>query len=99
MSSLVSAEYSLKAFCDAMHGNNPLEIMDAAGVEIASAHRLNQEATKRSDFRKGSKGREYCDNLSRGPAPGLFSLHLVAELPVGNAAEPSWHSRERGYLQ
>ena len=63
MESLVSPDYSLKEFCDVMHGKNPLEVMDAASAEITSARRLHREATNRSDFRKGSKGREYCDSL------------------------------------
>ena len=78
MESLVSPECSLKVFCDAMHGKNPIEVMDAASAEITSARRLHREATKRSDFRKGSKGREYCDSLQM-----LISLLMNGTIPDG----------------
>lgn len=83
MSNLVSGEYSLKAFCTAMHGKNPWDVMDAASVEIAFARRLHREATKRSDFRKGSKGREYCDSLQM-----LIFLLMNGTVPPG--ASPSF---------
>lgn len=76
MANLVSAEYSLKAFCDAMHGKNPMEVMDAACEEIATARLLHSKSTKRSDFRKGSKGREYCDSLQL-----LISLTMNGSIP------------------
>ncbi len=78
MSNLVSGEYSLKAFCTAMHGKDPWEVMDAACVEIGSARRLHREATKCSDFRKGSKGREYCDSLQM-----LISMIMNGTVPDG----------------
>jgi len=79
MASLVSPEYSLEAFCDGMHGKNPMEVMDAAGEEITSARRFHREATKLSDFRKGSKGREYCDSLQM-----LISLMMNGSIPAGS---------------
>ncbi len=83
MNGLLSPEYSLEAFCDAMHGKNPMEVMDAASAEITSARRLNRETTKRSDFRKGSKGREYCDNLQ-------MLLFLLTNGSVPDGAGPSF---------
>ena len=63
MGSLVSPEYILEVFCDAMKGDNIPAIMDAAGAEVSFARRLHRELTNRSDFRKGSKGWKYCNDL------------------------------------
>lgn len=52
--------------------------MDAAGEEITSARRLHRDATKFSDFRKGSKGRKYCDSLQM-----LISLTMNGSVPAG----------------
>jgi len=63
MISLVSPEYNLESFCNHMLGKDPLMVMQAASAEISYARRLHRETTKDSDFRKGSRGREYCENL------------------------------------
>ena len=78
MASPISAEYSLKVFCDAMHGKDPVEVLYAASAEITTARRFHRESTKQSDFRKGSKGQEYCDNLKL-----LISLITHHAVPVG----------------
>jgi len=65
MAGLVSAEYSLRAFCAAFLGKiaDPMTIGNAASAEITLARRLHREATNEHDFRKGSKGWEYSSNL------------------------------------
>ena len=63
MGSLVSPEYSLKAFCEVVRSTDPLKAMEAVSAELGSAHRLHQEATNEFEFPEGSKGRVYCDSL------------------------------------
>jgi hypothetical protein len=82
MISLVSPEYDFELFCHQMHGKDPVEVMDAAGTEIGYARRIHRQTTNDSDFRKGSRGRAYCDNLQR-----LIVLLLNGELPSDSTAE------------
>jgi hypothetical protein len=46
-----------------MIGKNSLEVMEAASAEVAYARRLHREKTHESQFRLGSRGRRYCDQL------------------------------------
>jgi len=60
---LVSPEYSFEEFCRLMFGKNPVEVTGAASAEIAYAQRIQRQRTGGRGFRKGSRGRTYCDNL------------------------------------
>jgi hypothetical protein len=82
MENLVSPEYNLEAFCTEVRGKDPLAVMEVASAEISYARRLHREATKNSDFRKGSKGREYYENLQR-----LISLVMNGSVPAGSPPE------------
>ena len=82
MISLVSPEYNLERFCYHMRGKDPLAVMEAASAEISYARRLHREATKESDFRKGSKGRKYCENLQR-----IISMLMNGSVPAGSTSE------------
>jgi hypothetical protein len=62
---LVSPGYSFEEFCSRMFGKDPIAVMDAASAEITYARRNHRETTKDGDFRKGSRGRAYCDDLQR----------------------------------
>jgi hypothetical protein len=55
-----------------------MEVLDAASAEITYAHRNHKERTKEWNFRKGSRGRTYCDDLQM-----LISLFMgsVPERP------------------
>ena len=63
MIKLISPEYDLAAFCSQMIGRELLDIMQQASAEISYAKRLHRDQTKDTDFRKGSRGRKYCDSL------------------------------------
>jgi hypothetical protein len=65
MFNLISPEYSFERFCHLMLGKDPTAVLDAASAEITYARRNHRETTKDADFRKGSRGRAYCDNLQR----------------------------------
>ena len=82
MISLVSPEYNLEEFCDHMYGKDPLAVIEAASAEISYARRLHREATKNSDFREGSRGRKYCENLQK-----LISLVMNGSVPEGSTPE------------
>ena len=73
---LVSPEYSLEIFCYRMLGRDPLCIMESASAEISYARLLHQKSTKDLDFRKGSLGRAYCDDLQQ-----LISLLMNGTIP------------------
>ncbi len=82
MISLVSPEYNLETFSNHMRGKDPLAVIEAASVEISFARRLHREATKDSDFRNGSRGREYCESLQK-----LISLIMNGSVPLGSTPE------------
>jgi hypothetical protein len=82
MTSLVSPEYSLETFCDHMRGKDPVAVMEAASAEISHARRLHRKTKKDSGFRKGSRGKEYCENLQK-----LISLVMNGSVPAGSTPE------------
>ncbi|MCC6363148.1 MAG: hypothetical protein IT165_06455 [Bryobacterales bacterium] len=63
MFDLISPDYSFDRFCAEMIGKDPMQVMEAASAEITYARRNHREKTNESNFRKGSKGRAYCDHL------------------------------------
>jgi hypothetical protein len=71
MISLVSPKYDFQEFCRCMFGKDPMEVMEAASAEITYARRIHRETTKDRDFRRGSRGRAYCDDLQQ-----LISLFM-----------------------
>ncbi len=78
MVSLVSPEYILEEFCRQMPGKDPLAVIDAASAEISYARGNYLMTTKGKNFRKGSRGRVYCENLQR-----LISLLMNGSIPAG----------------
>jgi hypothetical protein len=78
MISLVSPEYSFEEFCLRMVGKDLVfEVMDAASAEITYARQIHRKTTKDQNFRKGSKGRLYCEDLQR-----LISLIMNGSIPA-----------------
>jgi hypothetical protein len=78
MISLVSPEYSFEEFCLRMVGKDLLfEVMDAASAEITYVRQIHRQTTKDQNFRKGSKGRLYCEDLQR-----LISLIVNGSVPA-----------------
>ena len=65
MISLVSPEYNFQEFCRFMFGKDPMQVMEAASAEITYARSIHREKTKDRDFRRGSRGRAYCDDLQQ----------------------------------
>jgi len=63
MTDMLSPEYNLRAFCEAVQSADPLEAMEAASAEIYAAHRMSDEATGQFDFPVGSEVQVYCDRL------------------------------------
>lgn len=75
---LLSAKYNLGEFCNHMRNKDPMQVLDAASTEIHTAKKLHRRNTTQSDFRKGSKGAEYCEDLQR-----LISLVMNGSVPSG----------------
>jgi hypothetical protein len=60
---LVSPKYDFKIFCERMLQKNSADVLDATLAESKNARLHHRETTKDRDFRKGSRGRAYCDDL------------------------------------
>ncbi len=82
MTILVSPEYDFEMFCNNTRGEDPLAVIESASGEINSARRLHRKTTTDFDFRKGSKGRAYCENLQK-----LISLLMNGSVPAGSTPE------------
>jgi hypothetical protein len=82
MISLISPKYSFRDFCQCMFGKDPLQVIDAACAEINNARLNHREKTKDRDFRRGSRGRLYCDYLQQ-----LISLFMGS---VPNKVSPEF---------
>jgi len=83
MISLVSPKYSFRDFCQCMFEKDPLQVIDAASAEITYARLIHREKTRDRDFRKGSRGHVYCEDLQQlislfmGPAPDKVSREFL----------------------
>src|SRR3972149_12027881 len=67
-SNLICSEYNFELFCYRVLAREPKarqEILYAASGEISFARRLHRKNTKDNDFRRGSRGAKYCDDLQR----------------------------------
>jgi hypothetical protein len=66
-----------------MIGKDPLQVIDAASAEITYARLIHQQKTKDRNFRRGSRGRVYCDDLQQlisllmGSAPDRVSSEFI----------------------
>lgn len=85
MEKLVSPEYDLDAFCHIVRGKDLPAVMRAVSVEISMARLLHRKTTNGRDFRKGSKGDEYCENLQK-----LLSMLMNGSVPNGSTPEFLW---------
>ena len=63
MFNLVSPNYDFKYFCQRMLEKDLTDVIDSACAESSNARRNHRENIKDRDFRKGSMGRAYCDDL------------------------------------
>ncbi|MCW8934989.1 MAG: hypothetical protein OQK98_09730 [Gammaproteobacteria bacterium] len=63
MNSLISPDYNFEVFCYQVIGKDPGRIIEEASAEITRAKRLHKMNTRDSSFRKGSKGKSYCEKL------------------------------------
>jgi len=76
---IVSPEYSFRDFCQQILGNDPIRVLDLASAEITYTRQNHRDRTRDRDFRKGSRGRAYCDDLQQlisllmGSAPETVS--------------------------
>lgn len=86
---LISLEYNFQEFCRRMFENDPIQVMDAASAEITYARRIHREKTKDRNFRTGSRGRAYCEDLQRlislfmGSAPDKVSPEFLDAVKPG----------------
>lgn len=60
---VVSPEFDLRIFCNTVMDQDPGKVIEAISAEITYARHNHRATTKDRDFRKGSKGRKYCDDL------------------------------------
>lgn len=65
---LISPEFNFELFCYrvlATEPKDPIAVIDMANQEAWLARRKHQATTKEDDFRRGSRGRVYCEDLAR----------------------------------
>jgi hypothetical protein len=101
MISLVSPKYNFLDFCQCMFGKDPLQVIDAASAEITYARLIHQEKTKDRNFRRGSRGRAYCNDLQQlislfmGSAPDKVSPEFIdAVSPLARHLRQKWEILE-----
>ena len=82
MRPLISHEFDLRAFCYQMVQKDPSEVMQAASAEITHARHNHREQTTETNFRSGSKGRKYCDDLQC-----LIRMLMNGQMPSDPAPE------------
>ncbi len=80
---LVSPDYRFDQFCLQMIGKDLMAVIEAAGAERAQAIGIHRHTTKESDFREGSRVREYRENLLR-----LVRMLVNGSIPID--ATPSF---------
>ena len=78
MTSPLSPTKDFMEFCYQVTDADPLAAIDAACKEIAWHRRLHRAETGQRDFRSGSKGRRYCDQLRH-----LVFLIMQGQVPSG----------------
>jgi hypothetical protein len=81
MITLVSPTLDFQAFCEAMVGHDLLWIIDTASTEATYAQHLHEQASGRFEFRPGSRGRRYCDDLQ-----SLVSMLMNGRVPADASA-------------
>lgn len=97
MTTLVCPEYELGTFCSRIAGKDLAEILEVISAEISTARRLHREKTRDADFRVGSRGRKYCDDLQtllkmfmgscpRNPSPEF----VTAVMPLVKSIRTKW---------
>lgn len=68
MENLICSEFNFELFCYrvlAAIPQNPLVVIDMANHEAWLARRQHKAKTRDNDFRAGSRGRVYCNDLRR----------------------------------
>lgn len=73
---VISPEFDLRVFCYQIMDKDPLEVSQAASTEINYALHNHRAQTKQTNFRKNSKGRQYCDDLQK-----LIHMLMDGKLP------------------
>lgn len=66
MRNLISPEYNFEFFCYRVLASDPkdyIALIDAITGEAWLARHLHKKTTQDSDFRRGSRGRKYCEDL------------------------------------
>jgi len=79
---VISPEMDFRLFCGTLLDNDPLGVIDATSAEIACTRGNHRLLTRQNDFRKGSRGRKYCDNLK-----ALLSIFMRGQMPENPNAD------------
>jgi hypothetical protein len=73
---LLCPELDIALFCQRITSQDPMEIMDASGMECALLRREHLQRTGRPDFRLGSRRYRYCQDQQH-----LISMLLNGSVP------------------
>jgi len=78
----LSPNKSFIEFCYRVEATDPLQVIDLACAESHHHRQVNKRLTGTSDFRSGSKGRRYCDDLKM-----LVSIFVNGQVPDAASQE------------
>ena len=78
----ISPDKSIIEFCYRVEATDPLQVIDLACAESHHHRQANKRLTGSSNFRSGSKGRRYCDDLKM-----LVSILVNGQIPSDASSE------------
>ena len=79
----LSPSKNIVEFCYRVEATDPLQIIDLACAEAHYHRQAQKKLTGSSNFRPGSKGRQYCENLKM-----LVAIFVNGQVP--HAASPDY---------
>lgn len=82
LATVISPEFDFCIFCGKMVDQNLATVLHTASAEISYSRRNHRLQTGRRSFRKGSKGRKYCDHLM-----ALIRMLMNGRMPENPDAE------------
>jgi hypothetical protein len=72
----LSPEFDLRVFCYQMMDKDPAQVLHAASAEISYTRQNHRDQTSERNFREGTKGRRYCDDLQQ-----LIRIVMNGQMP------------------
>lgn len=78
----ISQNKNFVEFCYRIETTDPLQVINLACAESHHHRHINRRLTRASDFRSGSKGRRYCEELKM-----LVAIFVNGQVPESASLE------------